>query len=167
MTRLLPLLVLAVAACAPAPPRRFPAPAVPVPQRITAPDVPTLGTMPHAVRSGLSVVISGMVPVNAQGQLVGTTLPDQTRQALRNFLAVVAAARGLPGDVVRVTAYVRDLSPEAVETIRAQLVEATDRTAPPILTVVGVAQLPEPGMLVMLEGTAQLRSEYPDRDRMR
>jgi enamine deaminase RidA (YjgF/YER057c/UK114 family) len=61
---------------------------------------------------------------------------------------------------------VRDLTPEAVETVRAAVLAATDRTAPPTLTVVGVAALPEPGMLVMLEGSAVLRSEFPDRTRM-
>ncbi len=164
MRVLIPALAL-LTACAAPPPRVAPTP-VPVPQRITAPDVPELNGMPHAVRAGLSVQISGMVPVNAQGQLVGTTLDAQVGQAMRNFLSVVSAARGVSGDVVRITAYVRDLTPEAVETIRAAVLAATDPNAPPTLTVVGVAALPESGMLVMLEGSAILRSEFPDRTRM-
>jgi len=164
MRILIPALAL-LTACAAPPPRVIPAP-VPVPQRIIAPDVPQLNEMPHAVRSGLGVQISGMVPVNAEGQLVGTTLEVQVGQALKNFLSVVSAARGVPGDVVRVTAYVRDLTPEAAETVRAAVLAATDRNAPPTLTIVGVAALPEPGMLVMLEGSVVLRSEFPDRTRM-
>jgi enamine deaminase RidA (YjgF/YER057c/UK114 family) len=160
----LPLLAL-LAACAPPQPRFTPAP-VPVPQRIVAPDVPQLNGMPHAVRTGLTVHVSGMVPVNAEGQLVGSALAPQTQQAMRNFLAVVTAARGVPGDVVRITAYVRDLTPDAVEVIRTAVLDATDRTNPPALTVVGVATLPEAGMQVMLEGTVQLRAEFPDRTRM-
>ena len=164
MRLLIPAIAL-LTACAAPPPRMAPVP-VPVPQRITAPDVPELDGMPHAVRSGLGVQVSGMVPVNAQGQLVGTTLDAQVAQALKNFLLVVGAARGVPGDVVRVTAYVRDLTPEAVETVRAAVLAATDRSAPPTLTIVGVAALPEPGMLIMLEGSVVLRSEFPDRTRM-
>lgn len=164
MRPLLPVLAL-LTACAAPPPRMAPTP-VPVPQRIIAPDVPQLNGMPHAVRSGLGVQVSGMVPVNAEGQLIGTTVEAQVGQALRNFLAVVTAARGVPGDVVRVTAYVRDLTPEAAETVRAAVRAATDRNAPPTLTIVGVAALPEPGMLVMLEGSVVLRSEFPDRTRM-
>ncbi len=166
--RTLPFLVLfgLLAACAPPTPRALPSP-VQVPQRITAATVPTLNGMPHAVRVGLTVHISGMVPVNAQGQLVGGTLDAQTRQAMGNLLAVVAAARGLPADVVKITAYVRTLTPEAVETIRGVVATATDPAAPPALTVVGVDALPEAGMQVMLEGTAHLRSEFPDRTRMR
>lgn len=161
----LPLLA-ALAACAPPAPRMMPAP-VQVPQRITAPTVPTLQGMPHAVRVGLTVHISGMVPVNAEGQLVGTTLEAQAQQAMGNLLAVVTAARGLPADVVRITAYVRALDANAVETLRGIVAAATDPAAPPVLTVVGVDALPEAGMQVMLEGTAQLRSEFPDRTRMR
>ncbi|MBK6496622.1 MAG: RidA family protein [Gemmatimonadetes bacterium] len=41
------------------------------------------------------------------------------------------------------------------------------KDAPPALTVVGVSALPEAAMRVMIEGTAQLRSEFPDRNRMR
>lgn len=160
----LPLLFL-IAACAAPTPRSSPAP-VPLPQRITAPEVPTLTGVPHAVRLGLTVFVSAQVPVDATGRVVGETLGDQTRAAMTNFLAVITAARGVPGDIVQMTAYVRDLTPEGAESVRAAILELGDASAPLALTIVGVSALPEPGMRVMLAGTAQLRSEFPDRTRI-
>jgi enamine deaminase RidA (YjgF/YER057c/UK114 family) len=162
-----PLLALALlaTACAPPQPRGMPMMPVPsaVPERIVAPSVPTLEGMPAAVRVGFAVHVSGMVPVDSAGRLVGTDLAGQARQALGNFVTVVRTARGVPGDIVRLTIYLRDPSPEAVETIRRTVLDVLAGDAPPALTVVGTSALPEPAMQVMIEGVAQLRSEFPDR----
>jgi enamine deaminase RidA (YjgF/YER057c/UK114 family) len=138
-----------------------------VPERIVAPSVPTLEGFPQAVRVGLAVYVSGMVPVDSAGEIVGPgDLAAQTRQATANLLAVVKAARGLPGDLVRVTAYVRNATADRVAMVRRELLKDLDANAPPALTVVGMASLPEPAMEVLVDGVAQLRSEYPDRARM-
>ncbi len=164
-----PLIAFALFAAACAPPQQRGMPVVPapsaVPERIAAPSVPTLDGMPAAVRVGFAVHVSGMVPVDSAGRLVGTDLAGQARQALGNFVTVVRAARGVPGDVVRLTVYLRDPSPDAVETIRRAVIEVLGGDAPPALTVVGTTALPEPAMRVMIEGVAQLRSEFPDRMR--
>lgn len=166
-----PVLLLSVAlvACGPTTPRTVPGamrlPSV-TPEQIAAPSVPTLEGMPVAVRIGLTVYVSGMVPVDSAGRLVGTDLSGQARQALRNLVTVVRAARGLPGDVVRLTVYLRDPSAESVATVRAIILEELGKESPPALTIVGMSGLPEPAMRVLMEGTAQLRSEFPDRERM-
>lgn len=169
--RLLPLLVIAVAACSPAPARTLPGPMMGIPsssapERIFAPGVPSLEGIPQAVRVGLTVYVSGMVPVDSAGSIVGNgDIATQTRQLLVNLDAVVKAARGVPGDVVKVTLYLKDATPETISAARASLLEGLDKLTPPALTVVGVAALPEPSMRVMLDATAVLRSEYPDRSR--
>lgn len=159
---------LLAAACAPTAPRATPgamiAPSA-IPERIVVPSVPTLEGMPAAVRIGLSVQLSGMVPVDSAGRLVGDDLAGQLRQALRNFMTVVRAARGVPGDVVRLTVYLREPSPAAIEIVRVAVLESLGKESPPALTIVGVAALPEASMRVMVEGMAQLRSEFPDRTR--
>ena len=76
------------------------------------------------------------------------------------------AARGVPGDVVRATGYVRDLTPAKVAVIRREVLEGRDHAAPPALTVVGVSAFAEPGIEVMIEATGQLRSDYPDKSRL-
>ena len=167
----LPLLV-ALIACGPSVPQTAPSPGTFEPpgtaaEPIVAPSVPVLEGLPQAVRIGLTVYVSGMVPVDSAGYLIGPgDVAAQTRQALANLVAVVRAARGVPGDIVKVNIYVKDVSPEAVASIRAEVLKGLDKGSPPALTVIGVAALPEPEMRVMLDGVAQLRSEFPDRTRM-
>lgn len=137
------------------------------PEAVIAPTVPVLVGVPQAVRVGLTVYLSGMVPVDSAGRLIGAgDLTAQTRQALVNLVAVVRAAGGVPGDIVKLTAYVKGLDPASIAAVRAAVLDGLDRGSPPALTVVGVTELPEPTMRVMLDGVAQLRSEFPDRTRM-
>lgn len=172
--RLLPFLALAVACGSqPVRPATAPGPLGPLgaggaPQRIVAPDVPTIDGLPHAVKTGLTVQIAGMVPVDSAGRLVAAgDLAGQARQVLKNLVAVVRAARGVPGDVVQLTVYLRDPSPASVLVVRTALLEALGKDTPPALTVVGTTGLPEAAMQIMVNGVAQLRSEFPDRTRMR
>lgn len=138
------------------------------PEPVTAPDVPVLAGLPHAVKVGFTVYVSGMVPVDSAGQLVGGgDLAAQARQVVHNLASVMRAARGAPGDVVRATIYLRDLTPDKVAIVRDALLDGLDRSAPPALTVVGVSAFTEPGIDVMVDATGQLRSEFPDRSRTR
>jgi enamine deaminase RidA (YjgF/YER057c/UK114 family) len=134
---------------------------------VTAPDVPALDGIPQAIRTGFTVYVSGMVPLDSAGRLVGAgDLAAQTRQALLNLGAVMRAAGGVPGDVVRATVFVRDLDPGRVTTVRQAIIANTDRASPPAVSIVGAAAFPEPGIEVMIEAIGQLRSQYPDRTRM-
>lgn len=147
----------------------FPGVGVPTtPEPIIAPDVPVLEGLPHAVKVGYTVYVSAMVPLDSSGHLVGAgDLAAQARQVVRNLAAVMRAARGVPGDVVRTTIYIRDLTPDKVVAVRDAVLDGLDRAAPPALTVVGVSAFPEPGIEVMIDATGQLRSEFPDRNRTR
>jgi enamine deaminase RidA (YjgF/YER057c/UK114 family) len=136
------------------------------PEPIIAPDVPVLEGLPHAVRVGFTVYVSAMVPLDSSGHLVGAgDLTAQARQVIRNLASVMRAARGVPGDVVRATIYIRDLTPDKVAAVRDAVLDGLDRAAPPALTVVGVSAFTEPGIEVMVDATGQLRSEFPDRSR--
>ncbi len=137
------------------------------PQQIIATDVPVLEGLPHAVKIGFTVYVSAMVPLDSTGTLIGAgNLTAQTRQVLANLGSVMRAAHGVPGDVVRATVYVRDLTPDKVATVRKEVLDALDRSAPPALTIVGVSAFAEPGIEVMVEATGQLRSEFPDKSRL-
>ena len=137
------------------------------PTSVVAPEVPVLEGLPHAIKVGYTVYVSGMVPVDSAGRLVGAgDLAAETRQAITNLGAVMRAAGGVPGDVVRATVYIRDLTPEKVTIARKALVESLDRATPPAVTIVGVSSFPEPGIDVMIEAIGELRSQFPDRTRM-
>jgi reactive intermediate/imine deaminase len=68
---------------------------------------PSGGHYSAAVRHGDVVYVSGQLPVRPDGSHT-PDLPfaDQARQALRNLLAVLAAAGAGPHDVLKVTAYI-------------------------------------------------------------
>lgn len=98
------------------------------PAVVDAPTVPGLGGFSGAVKVGLTVYLSGQVALDSAGRVVGPNdLRMQLRQALQNAVTLVKAARGLPGDVVKLTVYVVDYTPDHLETIR----EWRPRFSPP------------------------------------
>jgi enamine deaminase RidA (YjgF/YER057c/UK114 family) len=159
------------AACAPSrPPRGFPGPdlAQLQPRTVPAPGVPQLPGFSAAVKVGLTVYLSGQVPLDSTGRLVGPgDLPAQATQAMENVARVVRAAHGVPADLVHLTAYVVGYDTSAAGTLQRAVQPYVDSLVPPALTIVGVATLPEPGMLIAVDGVAVLRGEFPDRARDR
>src|SRR6202044_3933925 len=71
---------------------------------------PAIGPYSQAVRAGELVFLSGQIPLDpATGQLVPGDITAQTRRVIENLRAVLAAAGGSLGDVVRTTIYLTDL----------------------------------------------------------
>src|SRR5207245_11478982 len=68
----------------------------------------------HAVRAGGLLFVSGCVPVDAEGRLVGgDDVVAQARQTLANVGAVLAAAGAGPADVAKVTVFLTDVDDRA------------------------------------------------------
>lgn len=96
--------------------------------------------------------ISGQVPVDETGQLVGRgDIRAQSERALRNVQLLVEAAGGRMADVCRLTVYLlrREDLPTVMEARRAVFAEPY-----PATTVVVVAGLANPDWLVEIEGAA-------------
>ncbi|MFC0548428.1 RidA family protein [Kutzneria chonburiensis] len=62
----------------------------------------------QGVRKGNVLQVAGQVAFDAQSNIVGTTVADQTRQALRNVNAVLAAAGASMDDVLMLRVYLTD-----------------------------------------------------------
>ena len=78
-------------------------------QIITTPEAPTSPLYSQGVRVGSTIHVSGMVGMDAATrQMVGSTIQEQTRQALRNCTAIVEAGGGRLEDVVQVTVLLAD-----------------------------------------------------------
>ena len=110
-----------------------------------------------AIATGTRQVhIAGQVAVDADGQLVARDLAGQVAQALRNVAIALAAAGATFSDVVRLTFYVvdwkRELMPEFLAGIERVAKEL--KLAPAPASLIGVAVLFEPGVLVEIEATA-------------
>lgn len=69
------------------------------------------GAYSQGLRVGDFVFVSGQGPLHPEtGEVVGTTIEEQTQQTLENVKAILAAAGASMDDVVRVTAFLSDLS---------------------------------------------------------
>jgi reactive intermediate/imine deaminase len=70
---------------------------------ITAANAPSSPLFSQGVKAGPHVYVSGIVGIDpASGSLVGATIQDQTRQALKNCEAILDAAGASLDDVVEV-----------------------------------------------------------------
>lgn len=114
-----------------------------------------------AIATGSRLVfIAGQVSRDADGNPVGDgDLTAQTEQAFRNVAIAVEAAGGSFADVAKLTVYVVDWSPEKMEQLgegamRAAMAADVDPLKP--ITLIGVAALGEPDLLIEIEATAVL-----------
>jgi 2-iminobutanoate/2-iminopropanoate deaminase len=107
-----------------------------------------------AVEAGGFLYISGMLPVNAAGELVGSSdVIRQTEQVLDNIGTVLHSTGATFDDVVRVGVYVRDMAErEVINTVRRRYFG----DARPASTLVEVSALAHPGALIEIEAVAQL-----------
>jgi reactive intermediate/imine deaminase len=124
-------------------------------QHYLRPDgLPPVNGYSHAVAfSGRLVVVSGQVPVDGQGGLVGPgDPPAQVRRVFENLKAALAAAGATMAQVVKLTVYLTDLADlAAFRQVRDEYF-APDR--PPASSLVQVTGLVSPEFRVEIEALA-------------
>ena len=101
------------------------------------------------------VFVAGMIGWDAQERVVSDDFVAQLEQALRNVVAIVERAGGGSPDIVRMTIFVTDL--EAYRTRLPDIGDAWRRVMGrhyPVMALIQVAGLLEPGALVEIEATA-------------
>ncbi len=116
--------------------------------------LPPVNGYSHAVAfAGPMIVVSGQVPVNADGRLVGKDDPAaQIRQVFENLTAALAAAGAGMEQVVKLTVFLTDLADLALfRRIRDEYV-STDK--PPASSLVQVSALVNPDFRVEVEALA-------------
>ncbi|TML46315.1 MAG: RidA family protein [Actinobacteria bacterium] len=105
-----------------------------------------------AVRAGDLLFVSGCVPVDSEGKLVGGgDVVAQTRQALENVGRVLEAAGMTFADVAKVTVYLTDVDDRPrINPVRREFFGETR----PASTLVEVSRLAIPGAKVEIEAVA-------------
>ena len=105
-----------------------------------------------AVRAGNLLFVSGFVPVDAEGSLVGgADVVAQARQVLANLGTVLEAAGATFADVVKVTVYLTDIADRArINPVRQEFFG----DARPASTLVEVSALAVPGAKLEIEAVA-------------
>jgi len=109
-----------------------------------------------AVRAGDLLFVSGVVAVDADGNLVGDDdVVDQATQVFENMRRVLAAASCGFEDVVKITIFLTDVEDRAkINPLRQQVFGA----ARPASTLVEVPRLAVPGARIEIEAVALLPS---------
>jgi reactive intermediate/imine deaminase len=105
------------------------------------------------VPAGTMVYISGQVPLDAEGQLVGEDdFEAQTRQVFENLTRALEAADASWSDVVKLDYFLRDVG--QIAAVRAIRDEYIDTEQPPASTLVEVSSLFRPDVLVEIQAVA-------------
>jgi 2-iminobutanoate/2-iminopropanoate deaminase len=110
-----------------------------------------------AVRAGDLVFVSGVVPVDGDGRLVGgDDTVEQARQVFRNLGEVLAATGTSFANVVKVTVFLTDVDDRArINPVRQEVFGE----ARPASTLVEISRLAVPGAKIEVEAVAVVGSE--------
>jgi enamine deaminase RidA (YjgF/YER057c/UK114 family) len=118
---------------------------------------PTNGYSHVVSFTGRMIVVSGQLPLDADGRLVGPEDPQaQIRQVFRNLATALGAAGASMADVVKLTVFLTTMSdlPE----FRVVRDEFVDTERPPASSLVQVSGLVNPAFRVEIEALATLPS---------
>jgi enamine deaminase RidA (YjgF/YER057c/UK114 family) len=112
------------------------------------------------VNGGTMIFTSGIVADDTNGIIIGKgDLKAQVKQAFENLKIVLAAAGAEFKDVVKMTYYVVNYKPEQIPMIREVRANYLPTENPPASTLVGVAALFNPDVLIEIEAVAVIRKE--------
>jgi 2-iminobutanoate/2-iminopropanoate deaminase len=114
---------------------------------------PPISHYTDAVIAGDTLYVSGIVPVDADGRVVGEDVVAQARHVFAIMEQVLAAAGASPADVVKVTVYLLDIDDRPkINPVRQEFFGETR----PASTLVEVSRLAVDGALLEIEAVAHL-----------
>ena len=119
----------------------------------TPPHTPgPIGPYNHIAKVGQFISIGGTAGVNpATGQLAGTDVYSQAKQILESFRMMLESVDSDLSHIVHVNVFLKDMQ-DFEEMNRAYVHMLGDHR--PARTVIGVAELPKPGVLLTMNLTA-------------
>lgn len=107
--------------------------------------------------SSKMILLSGQVPLDPEGNLVGNTVEDQTRQIFRNIENILRAYGGTGKDIIKMGIFVTDIS--KVSDFRKVRDEYINLENPPVSSLVEVNKLFKEGVLIEVEVTAVIKNK--------
>jgi len=119
----------------------------------TPPNTPQpIGPYNHIAKVGQFITIGGTAGVDpATGQLAGPDVYSQTKQILQSFKVMLASVNSDLEQVVHVNVFLKDM--RDFERMNQASIEQMG-TQRPARTVIGVNELPKPGVLLTMNLTA-------------
>ena len=127
-------------------------------EHINPPEVSTPAGYSHVVvaqQPRKVIFLSGQVPLNGAGELVGKgDLRAQARQVFQNLEAGLTAAGATFADVTKISTFVVNYKPADRDIIRELRSEFLAAEALPASTLLGVQALANPDFLIEIEAYA-------------
>jgi 2-iminobutanoate/2-iminopropanoate deaminase len=122
------------------------------------PNTPSpIGPYHHVAKAGQFIAIGGTAGIDpATGQLAGPDVYAQTRQILDSFAVMLASAGSDLQHVLHITVFLKDM--QDFERMNQAYAEKMGNHRP-ARTVIGVNELPKPGVLLTMNLTAVTRDE--------
>jgi len=119
----------------------------------TPPNTPTpIGPYNHIARVGSFITIGGTAGVNpATGQLAGAEVASQTWQILDSFKVMLESVNSDLNHIVHINIFLKNMSD--FEAMNQAYIEKMG-VHRPARTVIGVNELPKPGVLLTMNLTA-------------
>ena len=119
----------------------------------TPPNTPApIGPYNHIAKAGPFISIGGTAGVDpATGQLAGADVYSQTKQILESFRIMLASVDSDLGHIVHINVFLKNM--RDFEEMNRAYVEMLGEHRP-ARTVIGVAELPKPGVLLTMNLTA-------------
>jgi enamine deaminase RidA (YjgF/YER057c/UK114 family) len=101
------------------------------------------------------VFIAGQVAVDAEGKIVGRgDYEAQAVQVFENLKLALGAAGATFEDVLKLTIFIKDLTPAARKAVMGVRGRYISPTSPPAATMIGIDRLVEEELLVEIEAVA-------------
>ncbi|HVJ41435.1 MAG TPA: Rid family hydrolase [Dongiaceae bacterium] len=122
----------------------------------TPPLTPTpIGPYNHIAKVGPFISIGGTAGVDpATGQLAGPDVAGQTRQILKSFTVMLASVGSDLDHVLHINIFLKEMSDfEAMNTAYVEMMGSHR----PARTVIGVSELPKPGVRLTMNLTAVVK----------
>jgi 2-iminobutanoate/2-iminopropanoate deaminase len=113
---------------------------------ITAPNAPAaVGPYSQGIKAGPFIYLSGQIPLDPKtGQIVGTTIEQQTERVIQNIQAVLDVCNSGLYQVVKVTVFLKDLNDfDGMNKVYAKYFEVN----PPARSTIQVARLPKDSLV--------------------
>lgn len=125
----------------------------PIVETSTPPNTPKpIGPYNHIAKVGSFITIGGTAGINpATGQLTGADIASQTKQILESFQVMLESANSDLNHIVHINIFLKNMS-DFDEMNRAYVEKMGEHR--PARTVIGVNELPKPGVLLTMNLTA-------------
>ncbi|WP_185287671.1 RidA family protein [Chryseobacterium lactis] len=107
--------------------------------------------------SSKMILLSGQVPLDSEGNLVGKTVEEQTHQVFRNIENILKEYGGTGKDIVKLGIFITDIS-KTPDFRKVRDLHVNTQT-PPVSSLVEVSRLFRDDVLIEVEATAVIKNK--------